>query len=817
MIDELRESALMAAQLDLEVLSTELGVTRYYKAVERADNMTDLPPGMRLLKETVGPMADAIKQWVDNGGKGKAGRGRRSAVVAEIAKFDPVVLAYHTMRTLLGSAIKQDRVLTAYKALGTDLRNEVVAVSVAINHPGYYKAMQTRIRKQGSAQSKKFLLTKAMHLEGVDVTQWDNEITRKVGTLLLDMAVTVTGLFEVYNQRRSKTSNALHIRATPELLGWLEQSHDVCSELRPVGLPMVVKPLPWTSVTDGGYLTRRRDLIRSRSEGLKTEYDLHELGPVFDAVNTLQNTGWRVNKRVLAAMDSLWAAGSTLAGLPERDPRLLPPKPLDIDTNEDARRAWSATAKPIHEFNGKLPAERAKVAMTLSIATDFKDYDVLYFPHQLDFRGRIYPVAAGAVPNPQGSDLHRGLLEFSEGKPLGEYGASELAIHGAGLWGIDKCSFDDRIQWIEDNSDDIEAAGLDPLENRFWTVAEKPVQALAFCMSWAKYQLAGEDAIIHMPVAVDATCSGLQCFSALLLDEIGGKSTNLVPSEVPSDIYKDVAAVLSAKLVAYALTDGDNAEWAALWADNIDRDIVKTPVMTRPYGASLFAMPDQIQDGFIKLVKKGKVLPEGVEERNYYQHARFLSKFLNESIGEVVVAAESAMGWLQEVATIAAKQGLPLYWTSPVGLPVVQNYKKSTKRRVKAHINGQEVQVTVLDECPDKLDTQKQRSSIAPNFVHSLDSGHLMRTINACNEINGAPLAFAMIHDSYGTHPCDAPLLAQTLREQFVLIYSDPILERFRDEVIKQLPEDLKDSLPPVPPMGRLDLEAVTESPYFFS
>ena len=45
--------------------------------------------------------------------------------------------------------------------------------------------------------------------------------------------------------------------------------------------------------------------------------------------------------------------------------------------------------------------------------------DVFYLPHNLDFRGRAYPLPPHL--NHMGNDLSRGLLLFAKAKPLGTY------------------------------------------------------------------------------------------------------------------------------------------------------------------------------------------------------------------------------------------------------------------------------------------------------------------------------------------------------------------------------------------------------------
>jgi len=52
----------------------------------------------------------------------------------------------------------------------------------------------------------------------------------------------------------------------------------------------------------------------------------------------------------------------------------------------------------------------------LDQAEKFKHFDKIYFPYNLDFRGRAYPVPPHL--SNVGSDLCRGMLRFSESKPL---------------------------------------------------------------------------------------------------------------------------------------------------------------------------------------------------------------------------------------------------------------------------------------------------------------------------------------------------------------------------------------------------------------
>lgn len=80
----------------------------------------------------------------------------------------------------------------------------------------------------------------------------------------------------------------------------------------------------------------------------------------------------------------------------------------------------------------------------------------------MDFRGRAYPIPPHL--NHIGDDLSRGLLLFSEAKPLGQRGLRWLKVHLANLCGFDKGSFDERVQFVEDHMADIYDSAERPLE-----------------------------------------------------------------------------------------------------------------------------------------------------------------------------------------------------------------------------------------------------------------------------------------------------------------------------------------------------------------
>jgi DNA-directed RNA polymerase len=207
--------------------------------------------------------------------------------------------------------------------------------------------------------------------------------------------------------------------------------------------------------------------------------------------------------------------------------------------------------------------------------------------------------------------------------------------------------------------------------------------------------------------------------------------------------------------------------------------------------------------------KKPETYPFG---KQGWQAAQYMAGLIWDAVQSVVVKAAEAMQWLQSVAQIVSKEALPINWTTPTGLLVQQAYKLRKMKDIE--VTFQKVRIRPkIDEGCDKLDSRKQANGISPNWVHSLDASHMMRTICA-SKLAGVE-AFSFIHDSYGTHAGNTAFLAETLREEFVKMYSGCVLSTFREDLQAMLPEGIE--LPPVPLKGSLDLEQVRESAFFFA
>ena len=280
-----------------------------------------------------------------------------------------------------------------------------------------------------------------------------------------------------------------------------------------------------------------------------------DLTQEYACLNTLQDTEWRINSNVLTVLRQLWDNGQEWGKLPAREDTPLPVYPFSKDPkdmNEEEKqefRTWSRKRNTIYSQNNRTISKRIQVERTLNIAEQYAGYDRFYYVWQNDFRSRKY--ASSTFLSPQSADWSKSLLEFGYPMPINNWDdARWLCIHGANLYGNDKVSLNDRETWAWDFADEAQRIADNPYDNQVWLEADKPYQFLGWCYEMAGLVRQGWGFETRLPCAADGSCNGLQHLSAILKDQAGGLATNLVPSNLPQDIYWQVAEAATASVRA---------------------------------------------------------------------------------------------------------------------------------------------------------------------------------------------------------------------------------------------------------------------------
>ncbi|VTJ85278.1 DNA-directed RNA polymerase, mitochondrial isoform X2 [Marmota monax] len=623
-------------------------------------------------------------------------------------------------------------------------------------------------------------------------------------------------LYHVYSFRSYRQIGIL--KPHPAFTQLLVAAAEPTLTFETVDVPMLCPPLPWTSPHTGAFLLSPTKLMRA-VEGTTQHQRLLERCPptnlhgALDTLTQLGNCAWRVNGRVLDLVLELFRdKGCSRLGVPP--PPSEAPRPREGHLPPGASPAHKAELR--RELAGCLKVAREMHSLRvdalyrLSLAQHLR-HRIFWLPHNMDFRGRTYPCPPHF--NHLGSDLARALLEFAEGRPLGPHGLTWLKMHLVNLTGLRKRdSLQARLAFADKMMDHILDSADQPMTGRkWWMESEEPWQTLACCMEVAQAVRAPDPAayISHLPVH--------QHYAALGRDSVGAASVNLLPSDLPQDVYSGVAA----QVEVFRRQDAARGVRVAQVLEGfISRKVVKQTVMTVVYGVTRYG-------GRLQIEKRLREL-DNFPQEFVWDASHYLVRQVFSSLQEMFSSTRAIQRWLTESARLISQAGWAVEWVTPLGIPVIQPYHHDSKFLVKGGL--QSITCSSSRDTSQKPNTLKQKNGFPPNFIHSLDSTHMMLTALHCYRKG---LTFVSVHDCFWTHAADVPVMNQVCREQFVRLHSQPILQDLSQFLVKRfcsspstrpqslsqrvLTTKLLETLLSVPKTGAFDLEQVKHSTYFFS
>jgi DNA-directed RNA polymerase len=660
--------------------------------------------------------------------------------------------------TAIGHALEQEAQLRWYEAQDPDLMDH-------IRRSYWHDSCGT--------QQKARVATLMMNRKDYHWDGWGTLVRAKLGAWLLDCVMKATGWFERITVKRHNGTPTIVVPSLQFALLKDELMKDALA-FSPMAWPMLIPPRDWSSIQAGGYLTNEvmkgHEMVR-RGDGALIQGN----SPLL-FLNRLQKVAYALNPFVVEVAEILMERGYKIGKFTPIVELPLPNKPWDIADNAEARHAYRRAAAETMNENAASFKRSCRTRMTMQTVQIFKEKDKFYLPWSFDYRGRAYPIPAFLTP--QDTDFGKSLLKFYESSFMTPEAEAWLGFQVATTYGLDKATMDERHNWVKANEKLISCVATDPLGNLCeWEGASEPWQFLAACEEYFACVIDCSRSWTSLPVAIDATCSGLQILSGLAKDHSTAQLVNVLPGDEPQDAYKVVAETAKPKLPGHL---------AAL----LDRKVTKRTVMTIPYHATNHSNRQYIRDA---LKEKGaEFTPEELT---------LIVNAVREAMYEVVPGPMRVMDWIKEEVGAAFKRGADhLEWETPSGFIVKQNRRKRVIERIKLQILGRcDINLTTGLEGPD---VNGHRSSTAPNLIHSLDASLLHLAFLKFN----AP--FTVIHDSVLCRATDMGELNRVVRETYYELFANG---NFLLDFAKAIGAETE---PPI--IGDLDLESVLESTYFF-
>ncbi len=282
----------------------------------------------------------------------------------------------------------------------------------------------------------------------------------------------------------------------------------------------------------------------------------------------------------------------------------------------------------------------------------------------------------------------------------------------------------------------------------------------------------------HLPVAVDATCSGIQILAGLARDKSAAQLVNVTPSEGVQDAYA---------VIADASRPDIPEELHSIWG----RKEVKRCVMTLPYNAKPHSNRQYIR--------------EALKEHDVDIEPDVLTKVVQavrDAMHRKVPGPMAVMAWIEKEVSNAFKRGVQeLEWVTPSGFIVHQKLNKINTKKINTILYGQRCQI-VVGEMGEDPDVRHHKNATSPNLIHSLDASLLHLTVLRWD----APIA--LIHDSVLCRATDMSSLNTIIRETYKHLFAE---NDFLTDFAKQIGAETD---PPI--IGDLKPENVMASTYFF-
>ena len=697
-----------------------------------------------------------------------------------LADIEPLAAAAITCKITIDKvfSVKEEsnQITNICDAIGKGVENECQMRHYERHAPGLLNTLKKNYWHKSIGTDQKIVVIQTL-MNRYEVHQWKswgrgNRV--KLGGWLLSCVIETSKWFDKEIKRVGRKTNS-YVVPTPEFMAIKDQVMHNAELFSPLAWPMLIEPNDWTPEKPGGYLLneimRGHDMVR-RSESSRIQGE-----KPYAFLNKIQKVAYTLNPFIVEVAEILQEKGRSVGKFQPICHHDLPPKPVDIAENEIARKQYRRDAAEVLNKQAQEFKKSCRTRMTMDTVERFKNKERWFLPWSYDYRGRIYPIPAFLTP--QDTDFGKSLIRFADESFMDEESERWLRFQVATTYGLDKETLNERLAWTYENEWLIERIAKDPIGNLSdWEGAEEPWQFAASCDEMYHCVIKRDRISTGLPVAIDATCSGIQIIAGMTKCKSTAKMVNVIPSSEPQDVYK----VIAEKSKPY-IPEKIRPHW--------DRKCTKRTVMTIPYNAKPFSNRSYIRDAL-----KEKGIEISKEELTQ------TVKAVRAAMDLVVPGAMRVMKWIESEVSNAIKRGAKeLEWVTPSGFIVSQQIFKKEYERITLQVLGQcNMRVSTGDSA--EVDKTRHKAATAPNLIHSLDASLLCLSALDFNH------PIALIHDSVLCRATDMTELSRIVREKYMHLFAE---HDYLTDFANQIGAETK---PPI--IGDLKPESVIESTYFF-
>jgi DNA-directed RNA polymerase len=684
----------------------------------------------------------------------------------------PIVVAARVLASVLDGGIRQTRELHLAYSIGKDLYEERMYRTLE-SEQGLLWRKAKGLTLKSDTKDKRANWQRFLSEQGLYELP-DKAVLRETGRVWLELVMVWTGLVQRVRRRKAQNKWETWVRLCEEFDQHLDDLADGVDQVVARRLPLL-EP----AKEDAPYPDWKE--VRGRGDSKPSEV-------ARVAAIRLGNVAWQINKQVLDVAVSM--QDKDVPGLPI-SPAAMAAKLKDQPLS---------TRRKIKDYMASHRGQYVQANRMVRQARDWSKADTLYFPHNFDRRGRMYPATYGL--SPQSSDLGKGLLQFAQSCHIEVDGPGyrDFVEYGAALRGV-KGSHDERYQRGLSFLSEAQEVMRDPVRCDSWTTASDPWQYLAWCFEAGR--LYRDRALTsHLPVQFDGTANGLQMYALLMQDEQLGRMVNLVDPSQYSDIYSEVSSMLLDQAVQGY--DEDLREWASYFG-SIPREAVKSAVLAAVFNQSKYGQREFFTEYLVREASKRPRRPrKGIRRMSWAMHSAMNSVFYDAEWADSFIRCRS---FFADLGRSLADAGVTPRWTSPSGFQVHTPYERHTGHRtIRMLTDSSVIRRSDGEWVPDKSRISR---AMAPNVIQSVEASVMHFWVSDLPDVASCGCR----HDGFLTLATDVATGKRVLRGSLQRVPWHDYLDHLHDSVVELTKSR---NIPGVPDRGSLDLRRAIHNPYSY-
>ena len=249
-------------------------------------------------------------------------------------------------------------------AIGTAVEQECQMRHYEKEAPGLLKVLKDNYWHRSIGTQQKLVVIRTL-MNRYDVKHWDawgrsNRI--KLGGWLLDCIMQSSGWFTKDMQVQGR-KRIQYVIPTPEFLEIKDQVMNDAELFSPLAWPMLIEPNDWTNERCGGYILnevmRGHELVRRGNPcRIQGEQPLEFL-------NRIQKVSYCLNPFIVGVAEKLDELERPVGKFLPIVHYPLPPKPVDIAENEEARKSYRRQAAEVRNKQANEFRKSCRTRMTM--------------------------------------------------------------------------------------------------------------------------------------------------------------------------------------------------------------------------------------------------------------------------------------------------------------------------------------------------------------------------------------------------------------------------------------------------------------------